>query len=167
MLKVLTREGLWLVVSLSLLALTQVPLHAQPTTSGGSGEALLNLHNTVAMHGYDPVAYFTANRAVRGNKAILERLGGATYYFRTRGNRYTFLTDAPRYQPQFGGYCATSMARGILEDINPASFILYRGKLYLFKDDAAQAMFLTNPERTIHEATQNFFKLSSRKREFY
>jgi len=167
MLKVLSRSGLWLAVSLCLIALAQVPLHAQPTTSGGSGGALLNLDNTVALHGYDPVAYFTENRAVRGSKAILERVGGATYYFRSRGSRYTFLRDAPSYQPQFGGFCATSMAVGSLEDTNPDSFLLYRGKLYLFKDDAAQAMFLNNPERTIHEATQNFFKMSSRKREYY
>ena len=41
-----------------------------PTTSGGSGMALLNLDNTVALHGYDSVAYFTRNRPVKGNKKI-------------------------------------------------------------------------------------------------
>jgi len=166
MLKVLPRLAVLGAISLCLAALAQAPLHAQPTTSGGSGEALLNLHNTVAVHGYDPVAYFTENRAVRGSKAILERLGGATYYFRSRAYRYTFLKDAPGYQPQLGGF-ATSMAMGRLEDINPDIFLLYRGKLYLFKDEAAMALFLNNPERTIAEASQNFFKMASRKREYY
>jgi hypothetical protein len=62
---------LMLVLGLALAVRAQLP----PTTSGGSGQALLNLDNTVALHGYDPVAYFTGNEAVRGNKRILERLG--------------------------------------------------------------------------------------------
>lgn len=46
-----------LVLGLALAAPAQSP----PTTSGESGMALLNLDNTVALHGYDPVAYFTDN----------------------------------------------------------------------------------------------------------
>ena len=113
------------------------PMAQAPTTSGGSGMALLNLENTVALHGYDAVAYFERERAVRGNKRILERVGGATYFFASRASRYTFLQNAPAYQPQFGGYCATSMARGRLEDIDPEIFVIFDGKLYLFKDDEA------------------------------
>ena len=105
-----------------------------PTTSGGSGMALLNLENSVALHGYDPVAYFTRNRAVKGSKRIIERLGGAQYQFASRGDRYEFLRDAPSYQPQFGGYCATSLAMGRLEDIDPELFVIYDGKLYLFNN---------------------------------
>lgn len=136
-----------------------------PTTSGGSGEALLNLDNTVAVHGYDPTAYFTEKRPVKGNKRILERLGSATYYFASRGSRYLFLSNAPQYQPQLGGYCATSMSRGRLEDINPHIFAIYNGKLYLFRDPEAQALFWANPERTIHEATAHYFELAKQKRE--
>ena len=46
------------VVCLAAVAPAQPP----PTTSGGSGMALLNLDNTVALHGYDPVAYFERER---------------------------------------------------------------------------------------------------------
>ncbi|MEW6658828.1 MAG: YHS domain-containing (seleno)protein [Thermodesulfobacteriota bacterium] len=138
-----------------------------PTTSGGSGEALLNLDNTVAVHGYDPTAYFTANRALKGNKGIHERLGSATYYFRSRGSRYEFLSDAPKYQPQFGGYCAASMSLGRLEDIDPQVFTIYSGKLYLFRDEEAKARFLANPERTIQAARSHYFELARQKRERY
>jgi YHS domain-containing protein len=138
-----------------------------PTTSGGSGEALLNLDNTVAVHGYDPTAYFTEKRPIKGNKGINERLGSATYYFRSRASRYEFLGNAPQYQPQFGGYCATSMSLGRLEDINPHVFTVYNGKLYLFRDEEAKARFLANPERTIHEAHAHYFELAKQKRERY
>lgn len=149
-------------LALSLTADAQV--RRPPTTSGGSGSALLNLDNTVAVHGYDPTAYFTQRRAVKGRKWINERLGSATYYFRSRASRYEFLSDAPKYQPQLGGYCATSMAQGRLEDIDPHVFAVYNNKLYLFRDPEAQAIFWRNPERIIHEATAHYFELAKRKR---
>ena len=152
-------------LALSLAASAQVRQPA--TTSGGSGEALLNLDNTVAVHGYDPTAYFLENRPLKGNKGIHERLGSATYYFRSRASRYEFLSNAPQYQPQFGGYCATSMSFGRLEDINPHIFTIYNGKLYLFRDSEAQGLFAANPERTIREAYSHYFELAKQKRERY
>ena len=150
-------------LALAATAMAQLP----PTTSGGSGMALLNLENTVALHGYDPVAYFTDNEAVRGNKRILERLGGATYYFASRGSRYEFLRDATRYQPQFGGYCAASMAMGRLEDINPRLFVIYEGKLFLFNNPEAEARFMSDPRRVVHEAREHYFNIASKQRSTY
>ena len=138
-----------------------------PTTSGGSGMALLNLDNSVALHGYDPVAYFTEDRAVKGSKRIIERLGGAQYQFASRGNRYEFLRDAPRYQPQFGGYCATSMAMGRLEDVDPHLFAVIDNKLYLFNNPEAQDLFLRDPRRMVSEARAHYFKLATQQRTTY
>ncbi len=157
-----------LVLLLTTIGLTTAALAQQrpPTTSGGSGMALLNLKDTVALHGYDPVSYFEGE-PTPGSRRVLERVGGATYYFSSWGNRYTFLGDAPKYQPQFGGYCATSMAIGLAEDINPEVFTIYNGKLYLFKDDAARARFLSDPRGTIAAAEHNYFELAHRQRTFY
>jgi len=158
---------LWLTLVLGFGLAATAMAQPPPTTSGGSGMALLNLENTVALHGYDPVAYFTDNEAVRGNKRILERLGGATYYFASGGNRYEFLRDAPHYQPQFGGYCAASMARGRLEDINPHLFVIFEGKLYLFNNPEAEAMFNRDPRRMVYEARQQYFKIATQQRSTY
>ncbi|MFZ5448241.1 MAG: YHS domain-containing (seleno)protein [Thermodesulfobacteriota bacterium] len=154
---------LFIVCGLAAVAPAQPP----PTTSGGSGMALLNLKDSIALHGYDPVAYFTRNRAVKGSKRIIERLGGAEYHFASRGNRYEFLRDAPRYQPQFGGYCATSLAMGRLDDINPKIFLIYEGKLYLFNNQEFLELFLRDPRRTIYEARQHYFKLATEQRRRY
>lgn len=161
----LFRLGLALLLGLALTATAMA--QAPPTTSGGSGMALLNLDNTVALHGYDPVAYFTDNRAVKGSRRILQRLGSATYYFASRGSRYEFLRDAPRYQPQFGGYCAASLARGRLEDINPHLFVIYEGKLFLFNNPEAEAMFMRDPRRVIYEAREHYFNIASQQRSTY
>lgn len=141
------------------------PAPAQPpTTSGGSGQSLLNLENTVAAHGYDVVAYFNQNRPRRGDRRIKERLGMATYYFASSRNRYQFLSDAPKYQPQFGGYCPMAMAVGRLEDIDPQVFAIYQGKLYLFRDEGARAAFFQNPSQAINEATAHYFEIAQERR---
>ena len=158
---------LWLAMLMALGLVAAAMAQPPPTTSGGSGMALLNLENTVALHGYDPVAYFTDNEAVRGNKRILERLGGATYYFASGSNRYEFLRDVTRYQPQFGGYCAGSLAMGRLEDINPHLFVIYENKLYLFNNPEAEAMFMRDPRRTVYEAREHYFKIASKQRSTY
>ncbi len=159
----------WIGMTLVLVTvcLAAAVLAQAPTTSGGSGMALLNLDNTVALHGYDPVAYFEREGAVKGNKRILERVGGATYYFASRASRYTFLGDAPKYQPQFGGYCATSLAQGRVEDIDPEIYAIFDGKLYLFKDDGARARFLRDPRGSIAAATHNYFEKAQRQRTYY
>jgi YHS domain-containing protein len=158
---------LWLALLLGLALAATALAQAPPTTSGGSGMALLNLENTVALHGYDPVAYFTDNEAVKGSKRILERLGGATYYFASSGSRYEFLRDATRYQPQFGGYCAASLAMGRLEDINPNLFVIFEGKLYLFNNPEVQAVFMRDPRRAISEAREHYFKIATQQRSTY
>jgi YHS domain-containing protein len=155
--------ALLLVAGLALAAGAQPP----PTTSGGSGQALLNLDNTVALHGYDPMGYFLQDRAIKGRKYIQSRIGSATYYFASRRNRYEFLGDAPRYQPQFGGYCATSMARGRVEDVDPHLFTIFDGKLYLFNNPEAMALFMRDPRRTAQEAAQNYFRIASEQRRYY
>jgi hypothetical protein len=154
---------LFLVGGLAAIASAQPP----PTTSGGSGMALLNLDNAVALHGYDPVAYFNDNKAVKGSRRIFSRIGGAQYEFASRANRYEFLRDAPHYQPQFGGYCVTSLAMGRLEDINPKLFVIYDDKLYLFNNSEARDRFLGDPRHIISEARQNYFKLATQQRSTY
>jgi hypothetical protein len=159
--------GIALVLAAVCLAAPALAQQPPPTTSGGSGMALLNLDNTVALHGYDPITYFEREQPRPGNPRILERVGGATYYFTSRANRYTFLGDAPAYQPQFGGYCATSMAQGRVEDIDPEIFTIYDKKLYLFKDDAARARFLSDPRGITAAAAHNYFEKAQSQRRYY
>jgi YHS domain-containing protein len=157
----------WLTLLVVMGLVAAAAAQPPPTTSGGSGLALLNLDNTVALHGYDPMGYFLRHRAVKGNKRIFERIGGATYYFASRHSRYEFLRDAPSFQPQFGGYCATSMARGRVEDIDPHLFVIFEGRLYLFNNPESQAMFLQDPHRLIYEARQNYFRIATQQRRYH
>jgi YHS domain-containing protein len=87
----------------------------------------------LAIEGYDPVAYFTAQKAVEGKQDISLTTEGINYRFATTQNRDLFKANPAKYQPQYGGWCAYAMgANGEKVEIDPETFKLVDGKLYLF-----------------------------------
>jgi YHS domain-containing protein len=92
-----------------------------------------NLEKGVAIQGYDPVAYFTQNKAIKGNKQQAAIADGVTYYFSSAENKALFLKGYAKYEPQYGGWCAYAMgATNDKVEIDPETFKIVNGKLYLF-----------------------------------
>lgn len=92
-----------------------------------------NLEEGVAIQGYDPVSYFTKSKAEKGNRGIFTTYHGVTYYFSTQNNKELFLKNPPKYEPQYGGWCAFAMGDyGKKVEINPETFKITDGKLFLF-----------------------------------
>lgn len=92
-----------------------------------------NLDKGVAIDGYDPVAYFKQNKATKGSPKISTKHLGITYHFSTEENKKTFLSDPTKYEPQYGGWCAFAMGDyGKKVEVNPETFKITDGKLYLF-----------------------------------
>lgn len=92
-----------------------------------------NLDKGLAVQGYDPVAYFTEGRAVKGTRDFSATVDGVVYYFANPGDKDTFLKDWKKYEPQYGGWCAYAMgATGGKVEIDPGTFKIIDGKLYLF-----------------------------------
>lgn len=85
----------------------------------------------VAIHGYDPVAYFTDQKPVKGSKSYTATYHGATFYFASVAHRDTFKSDPDRYAPQYGGYCAFGAAEGHKAPTEPGAFSVVNDKLYL------------------------------------
>jgi len=88
--------------------------------------------NKVAIQGYDPVAYFTVNKAVPGNPSIKAQHEGVTYYFSSAETLATFQASPAKYLPTYGGWCATAMAKGEKVEIDPKNFKVANGRLFLF-----------------------------------
>jgi YHS domain-containing protein len=87
----------------------------------------------VALQGYDPVSYFTQNKAVKGKKEIHLNVMGINYWFASDANRKTFMKDYKKYEPQYGGWCAYAMGKtGEKVEVDPETFKIKDGKLYLF-----------------------------------
>ncbi len=86
----------------------------------------------LAIGGYDVVSYFS-NKATKGDAKITATHGDATYQFATTANRDTFKKNPSKYLPQFDGYCAWGVgAKSTKFPINPETFEIIDGKLYLF-----------------------------------
>lgn len=92
-----------------------------------------NLENGLAIEGYDPVAYFTKGKAVKGKKELAVYDQGATYYFSSADNKELFKSNPAKYEPEYGGWCAYAMgAKGEKVEVDPETFKISNGKLYLF-----------------------------------
>ncbi len=92
-----------------------------------------NLEKKLAIQGYDPVAYFKQNKALKGKPTLASVYEGATYYFSSQENKDTFLKNPTAYEPQYGGWCAYAMGdSGEKVEIDPQTFKILDGKLYLF-----------------------------------
>ena len=93
-----------------------------------------NLDNDgLAIKGYDPVAYFTANKALEGKKEITLTTEGITYHFASVQDRDLFKSNPEKYQPQYGGWCAYAMGNdGSKVEVDPETFKIINGNLFLF-----------------------------------
>ncbi len=92
-----------------------------------------NLEDGIAMQGYDPVAYFTQNKSLKGKKDLAVYHQGVTYYFSSTAHKELFKANPQRYEPEYGGWCAYAMGeKGEKVSIDPETFKIVNGKLYLF-----------------------------------
>jgi YHS domain-containing protein len=121
------------------------------------GAHKLNLDsNGVILKGYDPVAYFTQNKAVKGNPTYKTTYEGATYYFSSAADLATFKKSPSKYVPQYGGFCANSMAKRKVSDSDPNAFFIIKGKLYVCSSPEAVKEFRSNETENIRKADQNW-----------
>lgn len=87
----------------------------------------------VGIDGYDPVSYFVSHRPAKGKKEFGLSRNGVLYYFSSPANRDTFKADPTKYTPSYGGWCAYAMGEsGDLVEVDPETFKIIDGKLYLF-----------------------------------
>jgi YHS domain-containing protein len=118
-------------LSLIMWAVTFLPAAAQD--AGALRKKHFNLENGIAIKGYDPVAYFTQNKAVKGKKDLAISHQGIVYYFASADNKEAFNTTPFKFEPEYGGWCAYAMGNsGEKVSIDPETFKIVNGKLYLF-----------------------------------
>ncbi|MBK7872906.1 MAG: YHS domain-containing protein [Saprospiraceae bacterium] len=95
----------------------------------------------VIIDGYDPVAYFTENKAVKGNPQFTARVDGATYWFSSEANQNAFKDNPEKYKPQYGSFCAYAVSRNKLRPINPELFQIIDGRLMLQHSQKAYDLY--------------------------
>ncbi len=127
-------------------------------------------HNLPASHlaieGYDPVSYFPEGGATpaKGLKELTFTHAGATYRFATQANLDRFRADPARYEPAHGGWCTYAMGKdGTKVEIDPKSFVVADGRLFLFYKDFfndTRKSFLKDQAALTQRADDNWTRLS-------
>jgi YHS domain-containing protein len=115
--------------------------------------------NGVILKGYDPVAYFTQKKAVKGDPKYQTKYQGAIYYFSSAANLATFKKNPSKYAPQFGAFCANGVRNKQLNDSDPNVFFIVKGKLYVCASPAAEKEFRANEDEDIVAANRAWQEL--------
>ncbi len=115
--------------------------------------------SSTAVGGYDPVAYFTENKPVKGNSNISTDYKGAKWYFSSTANRDKFVASPAQYEPQYGGYCAWAVSQGNTASGDPLYWKIVNNKLYLNYDADVQKKWETNIPDFIQKANANWPKV--------
>ena len=90
--------------------------------------------------------------------------------FEYKGSTFVFATQRivqpslpiPKYAPQYGGYCAFGTARGYKADIDPATFTVIDGRLYLNYNTQVQREWAADAAKFIRQADERWPTVSKR-----
>jgi YHS domain-containing protein len=124
------------------------------STSAKAGD-IFELNN-MAIDGYDPVAFFTEQKPVKGSPEFRSDFQGSTFQFASAAHRDAFAADPSKYAPQYGGYCAYGMAKGYKAAIDPAAFTVVSDKLYLNYSETVRSRWVMDIPGYIRKADVNW-----------
>ena len=113
----------------------------------------------VALHGVDPVSYFSGTPATQGKAEFSAVHKGSTFLFSSADNRAKFLADPGAYAPQFNGFCAFGAAGGYKAKSDPVAYSLVDGKLYLNYNADVRSKWSKDTTGFINKATAQWAKV--------
>jgi hypothetical protein len=129
----------------SLVALafaSSLPLIASTTE-----QIVVDRNSGLAIHGFDPIAYFTDGVPAIGKGQFEHRHAGAVWRFRNSGNMAAFVADPEVYMPRFGGYDPVGVGRGVPAAGDPRIWMIVDDRLYLFQSQESRALFAVDNAR--------------------
>lgn len=141
-----------LLASLAGLSVSRAVEAAEPQVFSARG---------VAINGYDPVAYFTESRPVRGKSDFQITWKDATWMFASARNLAAFESDPTRHAPRYGGYCAYAVSRGYVARTDPAAWRIHDGRLYLNYSLNVRAIWSRDIPGNIARANANWPRVLS------
>jgi YHS domain-containing protein len=123
---------------LAAAAITLAPVLILPPVAAAEAPIYTSAFDDIAVQGYDPVAYFTDGKPVKGTKAFATTWNGAEFRFASAANRDAFKANPEKYAPQYGGYCAWAVSQGYTAKGDAKHWKIVDGKLYLNYNTSVQ-----------------------------
>lgn len=109
-----------------------------------------------AIGGYDPVAYFEVEEAVKGRLDHELITDEGTWLFSRIEYLEMFEEEPERFSPQFGGFDAQGIARGFKRRSDPTLWILLDDKVYLHYSVTDQNRWAKDIRGNIRAAEENW-----------
>ena len=131
-------------------AFASIPAAAAPAPAVSVNSAGL------AAQGYDPVAFFTDGKPVKGSASHQLEWKGARWRFASAQSLAAFKSDPARYAPQFGGYCAWAVSQHYLAPGDPNFWKIVDGKLYLNANARAKQLWEADQAEAISRGHANW-----------
>lgn len=140
----------------ALLAAAVAFLAALVPAQAREADVYTGLFSSLAVGGYDTVAYFKVNRPVQGKAEFSTEYKGATWRFSSAENLAAFKANPTAYAPQYGGYCAWAVSQNYTASGDPNYWKIVGGKLYLNYDKSVQEMWEKDIPGFISKADKNW-----------
>lgn len=141
---------------LSFIAAVAAVFIAVPAMAAEPAPAIHTASDGLGARGYDPVAYFTQAKPVRGSASHQLEWGGAKWRFASAASLEAFKADPARYAPQFGGYCAWAVSQHYLAPGDPTYWKIVDGKLYLNANARAKQLWEADQAEAIKRGHANW-----------
>ena len=143
-------------LGIALIAFVVGAVLAAVPAAARDEDPVFTTRGNVAIRGYDPVAYFTEEKATEGSREFTHEWQGAIWRFKNAENRDLFAADPEKYAPQYGGYCAWAVSRDYTAATDPDAFTLVNGKLYLNYNAKVMKQWLEDRDGNIESADKNW-----------
>jgi len=118
--------------------------------------------DNLKLKGYDPVAYFTIGKPVKGEAKFEYKWMDATYRFSNQENLELFKKEPEKYAPQYGSYCAYAVSQGYTAPVDPQAWDMVNGKLYLNYSKSVQKKWREKRDEYITSADKNWPALEAK-----
>lgn len=121
------------------------------------------IKDSVAVRGYDVVAYFTQSRPEKGSKEFSYEWKTGKWYFANKAHLDAFKANPEKYAPEYGGYCAYGTADGHKAPTDPEAWTISDGKLYLNYNQKVMGIWRKDQADFIEKANKNWPLLKDKK----
>ena len=130
-----------------------------------AGEYHTTFIGNLAVGGYDPVAYFTMGKAVKGSSKYSLDWKDAKWRFSTQEHMNMFKDNPEKYAPRYGGHCAWAVSeKEVLYRGSPRHWEIIDDKLYLNHSSSINNRWMDDFSSHIKKADENWEQVKEKYR---
>ena len=136
-----------------IIAIISIPTFSQETIHG--------TNHSIAIQGYDTVAYFISATAISGTSEYQVLFNDQIWQFSSAEHLNLFNSNPEKYIPQYDGKCAWAVKKNFIAQGNPSIWMIQNNHLYFFFSRGVNRQFEKDREHNILIANENWKSLLS------